>query len=95
MLSNMSEMRPLMRSMYAAGVPLYGTCVMSVPVAALNISPARWFEVPGPPEPKSTLPGFAFRYATNSFTFFTGTEGFTASTRGVVATNVIGVKSLR
>ena len=57
MLSNMTWTRPLKRSVYAAGVPLYGTCVICMPVAVLNISPARWLEVPRPPDPKFTSPG--------------------------------------
>jgi hypothetical protein len=29
------------------------------PATRLNSSPARWFEVPAPPEPKLSAPGFA------------------------------------
>ena len=36
------------------------------------------------PAPKLSLPGFAFAYATSSRTFFTGSDGFTSSTNGVV-----------
>ena len=57
MLSNITWIRPLIRSVYAAGVPLYGTWIILVPVAVLNSSPARWFDVPMPPEPKFTSPG--------------------------------------
>src|SRR6516165_6403267 len=50
MLENASCTFPLMTSGYAAPMPRYGTCVISMPAASLIISPARCGAVPTPGE---------------------------------------------
>ena len=47
----MSWIWPLIRSLAAEVAPLYGTCVIRVPVIWLNSSVARWLPLPMPPEP--------------------------------------------
>ena len=49
-LSNITCTWPAMRSVTAGALPLYGICVTSVCVIALNSSNERWFEVPLPVE---------------------------------------------
>ena len=78
----------------AGAAPLYGTWVMSIPAMVLKSSPARWPALPVLPEPKFSLPGFAFAYAMNSRTLAAGTAGFTTRTFGVDAIWVTGMKSL-
>ena len=45
-----------------------------IAAADLKSSAAMWFDVPGPPEPKLSSPGFALASAMSSCTDFTGTE---------------------
>src|SRR5882672_529002 len=59
-LSNIIWMLPETRSLIACGLPLYGTCRMSVPVMDLNSSAPRWPVVPLPEEPVVSLPGYLF-----------------------------------
>ena len=66
---------------------------MSVAVSTLNNSPARCPALPLLPEPNASLPEFAFAYAMNSFAELTGSDAFTTSTFGVIATSEIGAKS--
>jgi len=47
-LSTRTGTWPAMTSATAGALPLYGTCTMSIPAVALNISAARWVEVPLP-----------------------------------------------
>ncbi len=85
-VSNNMEMRPPNRSVNAAPVPLYGTCVISMPAIDLNNSPLRWFELPLPAEPKVREPGFCLASAINSLMLLAGRVGETTSRLGVDAT---------
>src|SRR5258708_13145472 len=60
----------------------------------LKSSPARWLEVPLPPEPKFISPGFVFASRMNSASVLAGTEGWVTMTFGTVATRLTGAKSL-
>ncbi len=84
---------PLITSISDWPLPLYGTCTMSTPVAALNISPLMCDWMPLPPDPKFSCPGFAFASAMSSATVFAGTEGCTTSTWPALATIDTGAKS--
>ncbi|CFP69006.1 Uncharacterised protein [Bordetella pertussis] len=42
---------PPMMAVITCGKPGYGICVRSMPASCLNISMARWAELPGPTEP--------------------------------------------
>ncbi|MNC96525.1 hypothetical protein D3C83_139220 [compost metagenome] len=68
-----------MVSVSASGMPLCGTCTMSMPAAALNISPPKCVELPVPAEVKLSWPGFALAIAIRSFTDFTSSD--TGTTR--------------
>jgi hypothetical protein len=59
----------------------------------LKSSPARWFEVPLPPEPKFISPGLLFASAMNSLSVAAGTDGLVIITFGTVATRLTGAKS--
>ena len=83
---------PLSTSCIARFTPLYGMCTRLVPATRLKSSPARWFEVPAPPEPKLSAPGLAFTVAINSFKS-PGMEGCVIITFGTVATRLIGARS--
>src|SRR5690348_11437945 len=74
-LSNITCTCPAIMSVSAGAFPRYGTCTISTPVATLNNSPDKCWEVPTPADAKLTFPGFAFAYAMNSATDFAGTEG--------------------
>ena len=50
--------------------------------------------LPLPPDEKSSWPGRAFASATNSFTFFAGTDGCTIITQVIAATMLTGSKLL-
>ena len=60
MLSNMTCTCPPIRSGKTGPAPLYGTCVILMPVINMNNSPDRCTDVPLPEEARMTLPGFAF-----------------------------------
>src|SRR3954451_1537036 len=92
--SNIAWISPPTRSVTAGTLPLYGTCSILIPVADLNISPARCSELPLPIEPKLSLPGWDLPYSMNSLTVFTGSEGFTTRYNGVVKNIDTGAKSL-
>ncbi len=89
----MNCVSPASSACVAGAPPLNGMCTASVSVSTLKSSPARWPALPLLPEPNASLPGFAFVYAMNSFTLFTGEFAFTTSTFGVIAMSVIGAKS--
>ncbi len=55
-----------MVSAIASGVPLYGMCVTSMPVAILSFSRLKCVPLPMPAEAKLSLPGFAFAASTKS-----------------------------
>src|SRR6266545_202409 len=93
-LSNISCVSPASSACVAGAPPLNGTWTIAAAVSTLKSSPARWPALPVLPEPKLSLPGFAFAYAMNACADATGSEGLTTSTFGVVATSVIGAKSL-
>src|SRR5215831_18305697 len=82
MLENASCTFPLMTSGYAAPMPRYGTCVISMPAASLIISPARWGAVPTPADAKLSLPGLALAQAMNSENVFTGSVNDATITAG-------------
>ena len=50
MLSNIIETWPPATSCNPGGLPLYGTCCICTPAIALNISPAKCWELPLPAE---------------------------------------------
>ena len=81
-MSKFITMCPARISMIAGLLPLYGTCTMLMPVARLNISPARWLVLPTPGEAKVSSPGCALASAISSLTFLAGVEGWTTSTLG-------------
>src|SRR5678816_2710648 len=56
MLSNIIVTRPPSRSGIALARPLYGTCVMSIPVIVLKSSPETWIDVPDPDDANVILP---------------------------------------
>ena len=85
--------RPAMVSAIASGVPLYGTCVTSMPVASLSFSTLRCVPLPMPAEAKLSSPGFAFASATKSASVLQPDCGPTISTFGWPASGAMLVKS--
>jgi hypothetical protein len=59
MVSKPSCTCPARRSVKAGAFPRYCTWTTSIPVIALNNSPARWLEVPAPGDSTLILPGLA------------------------------------
>ena len=57
------------------------------------MSAASWFDVPGPPVPKLSLPGFARAYCASSASVCAGTDGCTTSRFGMLATSATGMRS--
>ena len=78
-----------------SGEPLYGTCSMSTPAAALNSSPEKCASEPLPPDAYVYLPGLALASATSSGTDLIGESAGTTSTDGVRMRPVIGTKSFK
>ena len=72
----MKSIWPPISAAPAGPAPLYGTCTSFVPVICWNSTPARWFALPLPEEPKVTSPGRDRASAMNSFSVFTGTDGW-------------------
>ena len=58
--------RPVIVSVSASGVPLYGMCTTSMPAASLNFSPLMCVPLPVPAEPKLSVPGLFFAAAMRS-----------------------------
>ncbi len=50
-MSNIIVILPLITSVIAGLLPLYGTWIIFVPVMRASSSPDRWFEPPTPAEP--------------------------------------------
>src|SRR5438067_6201534 len=92
-LSKMIGTCPAMVSFSAGAAPLYGMCVMYVPVSDLNSSICKWPMPPVPELANENFVGFAFTSAMNDFRSLAGNEGCTASTLGVAAMLMIEVKS--
>ena len=67
--------------------------MIPAPVAALNISKARCAVLAMPEDPKLTLPGFAFEYATSSLTVWTGRLRVTVIVIGVRTSKPTSAKS--
>ena len=71
---------------------------MNTPAMCLNISPARWIEVPLPLEAMLSRPGWALAYWMKSRTFWMPSwralSAFISITLGTPATSVTGAKSL-
>ncbi|MCY1289014.1 hypothetical protein D9M70_380860 [compost metagenome] len=67
---------------------------MSVPVAALKISPDRCGDPPVPELANDSLPGCALASVTSSFAVLAGSLGVTTSTNGSSAISVIGTRRL-
>ena len=65
-----------------------------MPAIELKSSAFRWGLLPGPVEPKLSLPGLALVWAMNSCTVFAGTLGCKNIPDGCEITKVIGAKSL-
>src|SRR6218665_3419864 len=86
-------MLPLIRSVVAAPAELWGTWTMEVEVFWRNNSPAVCMELPLPVEPKDSLSGYLFKYATNSFTLVAGIDGFTTRMLATLAMTTTGSKS--
>jgi hypothetical protein len=59
----------------------------------LRSSPAIWFELPSPLDPKLSVPGFALASAMSSLRFFAGSEGCAASTFAPCTHRAMGSKS--
>src|SRR5262249_60264562 len=93
MLSSARPVGPPIMLFMTSLVLRNGACVISVPVAIWNITEERCDDVPMPEEPKFTLPGLAFRYATSSGTVFAGTFGLTNSRFGSTASSETGARS--
>ena len=85
--------RPLMVSVNASGMPLYGTCTMFNAAAALNCSAAKCVPLPTPAEEKLSCPGLALATARKSFSVFTPSAGAATSTYLEVAVCVMPDKS--
>ena len=60
--------RPVIVSVSASGVPLYGMWTTSMPAASRNFSALMCVPLPVPAEPKLSAPGFAFAAAIRSAT---------------------------
>ena len=60
----------------------------------MNSTDIRWLVAPEPDEANEYFPGLALSSAINSFTSFAGTDGFTTSMNGLIASRLIGTKSL-
>src|SRR5688500_2126183 len=73
--------------------PLYGTVTIFVPVRCMKSSAARCVLVAMPLVATLRSPGLALASAITSFTDLTGTEGWTMTMCGSVATWDSGVKS--
>src|SRR4051812_5977459 len=73
--------------------PLYGTCVMSMPVLDISSSIGRCVRVPKPAEPYTTCFGLAFANAMSCWTFLTGRDGCDTRSDGPIATKLIGARS--
>ena len=50
---------PLITSTSAGAMPVYGTCVISMPAMIFRSSPDKWPPEPLPAEAKVRCPGFA------------------------------------
>ena len=85
-VSNMIGTCPPMTSISAGALPLYGTCCICVPVAALNISAPRCAPAPAPPDAYEYLFGSAFSNAISSRTLFAGKSGGVTSISGMYPT---------
>ncbi len=66
--------RPVMTSVSASGMPLWGTCTTSMPALLRIISPPKCVALPVPAEVKLSCPGFALASATRSLTERTSSE---------------------
>src|ERR1035437_7536590 len=75
---------PPMRSGITCPAPLYGTCTMSIFSIVFSSSPERCCTLPMPGEAKVSCAGRALASAISSFTDFTGSEGWTTRTSGVI-----------
>ncbi|MNV52014.1 hypothetical protein D3C71_1440860 [compost metagenome] len=96
-LSKIRSADPPITSVSAGLLPLYGTCVMRVPVMVWNSSPDRCVDVPLPVEAMLTVLGFAFRYLIRSATVrmpcLSANLGFSSRMFGTGMTSVTGMKS--
>ena len=84
---------PETRSAIAGPPPLYGICVILVPVCSAKNSPVRCGAPPMPDEAKVGSPGFCRASAIRSFTDFRGDFALTTSTLPTAAVIVTGSKS--
>ena len=84
---------PPITSVTAGPPPLYGMCVICVPVRTFSSSPARWPGDPLPTEANDRLSGLALASAISSATFATGSCGFATRICGSDATVPTGSKS--
>ncbi len=69
-------------SVSAGAVPLYGTCVICMPVAATRTASPMCRLLPTPEDAHVILFGLALAYATRSFTDFAGKPGWVSSSNG-------------
>jgi hypothetical protein len=64
-----------------------------MPAIILNSSPARWVEVPVPPDATLSLPALSLAYAMNSGRLLTGIDGCTTMTLGTRISPATGAMS--
>ena len=65
-----------------------------MPAAAFSASMRMWVEVPGPAEPKASLPGFFLAWATNSAIVLMPSEGALVKPQTRSPTRATGTMSL-
>src|SRR6187551_2965788 len=89
-VSNIICTSPERMSTCAWLLPLYGTCVVLMPAARSNASPAMCCVLPTPDDAYLISPGFAFAAATRSWTLLYGVVDPTTSTFGTTTTRPTG-----
>src|SRR3954467_15116407 len=85
---------PLMMSVIAGAVPLYGTWRALMPAWWLKSSAKRCAVAPVPDEEKVYLSGFFFSSSMNSRALFAGNDGLVTITYALRQIRLIGARSL-
>ena len=93
MLSMNSCVCPAMVSCAACGLPLYGTCSMSMPVTLLSISPVICDRLREAEVANDSLPGCALASATSCATVLTFSSGLTPIMNGLTPMLITAAKS--
>ena len=90
-VTNMTDVSPPRRPVIAGPAPpLYGTCVIWIPLDFMKRSISSRFALPGPGE--EILPRHRLR-TRSAPSLFGGNDGFATSALGTSTTCVIGMKS--